>query len=66
METMSTRRAVLPALRRRRSDQGAEPAPAYWGRIGQYEAVTRDGILILLSPEPHHPSLRATTAPPTG
>ena len=30
----------------------------FWGRIGDYEAVCRQGILFLLSPEPAHPCLR--------
>ena len=30
----------------------------FWGRIGAYEAVTRHGMLFLLSPEPSHPSRR--------
>ncbi len=34
----------------------------FWGRIGDYEAVTRRGILLLLSPEPTHPSRRVTNA----
>ena len=39
----------------------------FWGRIGEYEAVSRRGILFLLSPESTHPSRRATApraAPP--
>jgi hypothetical protein len=32
----------------------------FWGRVGEYEAVCRQGILFLLAPEPAHPSLRAT------
>ncbi len=32
-----------------------------WGRIGAYEAVTRHGMLMLLSPEASHPSRRVTS-----
>jgi hypothetical protein len=59
MSPMSARRALVQALRHRRSvDAGAEPPPVFWGRIGAYEAVTRSGVLLLLSPEPAHPSRR--------
>ena len=34
----------------------------FWGRIGAYEGVTRHGMLLLLSPEPTHPSRRVTNA----
>ena len=61
MATMRTRRALIRAVRGRRSDQDAATTPAYWGRIGAYDAVTRDGVLYLLSPEPRHPSLRVGT-----
>jgi hypothetical protein len=37
----------------------------FWGRIGEYEAVCRQGTLFLLSPEPAHPSLRAAQPRPT-
>ena len=40
----------------------ARRRPIVWGRIGDYEAVTRSGILFLLSPEPAHPSRRVTSA----
>ncbi len=36
----------------------AATPPRFWGRIGAYEAVTREGVLFLLGPEPVHPSLR--------
>jgi hypothetical protein len=59
MSTMSARRALARAVRRRRrSAAGSEAPPVFWGRIGDYEAVTRSGILLLLSPEPAHPSQR--------
>jgi hypothetical protein len=35
--------------------------PVFWGRIGAFEAVTREGVLLLLAPEPSHPSRRVTT-----
>jgi hypothetical protein len=44
----------------RRSERSADGPPVFWGRIGEYEAVTRRGILLLLSPEPGHPSRRVT------
>ncbi|HJV08331.1 MAG TPA: hypothetical protein VJ653_01565 [Acidimicrobiales bacterium] len=56
---MSARRALVRVVRRRRTGAGrAEAPPVFWGRIGDYEAVTRSGILLLLSPEPAHPSRR--------
>jgi hypothetical protein len=49
-------------VRRRRHDGApagdGEVPPVFWGRIGAYEAVTRRGMLLLLSPEPAHPSRR--------
>ena len=36
----------------------AQAPPVFWGRIGAYEAVSRRGILLLLDPEPSHPSCR--------
>ncbi|MDQ3895981.1 MAG: hypothetical protein M3326_01815 [Actinomycetota bacterium] len=53
---MSVRRALRRRVRRRRPE--ALPPPRFWGRIGAYEAVTREGVLFLLGPEPVHPSLR--------
>jgi hypothetical protein len=43
-------------------DLQADPkAPAVpWGRIGSYEAVSRDGILFLLAPQAAHPARRVT------
>ena len=67
MSTMSAGRALLRAVRRRHSDSDSEAPPVFWGRIGEYEAVSRRGMLFLLSPEPTHPSRRATApraAPP--
>jgi hypothetical protein len=58
MEGVSARRAFLLAVRWRRPEQGAGEPPVFWGRVGAYEGVTRRGILLLLSPEPAHPSLR--------
>lgn len=60
ISAMSARRALFHALRRRRRPQGDDVPPTPWGRIGDYEAVTRQGMLLLLSPEPTHPSRRAT------
>ena len=58
-------RAVLRAIRRQPSEDvrgaGAKAPPVFWGRIGDYEAVTRHGVLFLLSQEPAHPSRRAKT-----
>jgi hypothetical protein len=62
MSLVSARRALVKAVRRRRSDAGEEQPPVFWGRIGDYEAVTRSGILLLLSPEPTHPSRRVTSS----
>jgi hypothetical protein len=45
---------------RRRPDHSADVPPVFWGRIGEYEAVTRRGILLMLAPEPAHPSQRVT------
>jgi len=61
MSTMRAGRALLRAVRRRRSVSEADVPPVFWGCIGEYEAVTRKGILFLLSPEPAHPSRRVTT-----
>jgi hypothetical protein len=60
MSTMGAGRALLRALWRRRPNDGASVPPKPWGRIGDYEAVTRHGMLLLLSPEHGHPSRRAT------
>ncbi len=62
MSTVTTRRAILRAIRRRRPDTGGDAPPIFWGRIGDYEAVTRSGVLLLLAPEPAHPSRRVTNA----
>ena len=62
MWAVSARRALLTATRRRRSQGAAagdpKAPPVFWGRIGAYEAVTRHGMLFLLSPEASHPSRR--------
>ena len=62
MSPVSARRALVRALRLRRRDAGKEQPPVFWGRIGVYEAVTRSGILFLLSPEPTHPSRRVRSS----
>jgi hypothetical protein len=62
MSIMSAGRAILRAVRRRRSYPPAGAPPVFWGRIGEYEAVCRSGVLFLLSPEPAHPSLRVSEA----
>ena len=68
MAPVSARRALLRAVGR----WGLKPAPAdadgdrppvFWGRVGAYEGVCREGILLLLAPEPVHPSLRVTAQP---
>ena len=60
MSAMGARRALLRAFRRRRPKHGEVVPPKPWGRIGDYEAVTRHGMLLMLSPEQGHPSRRAT------
>ena len=45
-------------------ESDTKAAPVFWGRIGDYDAVTRQGVLFLLSQEPAHPSRRVRT--PTG
>ena len=62
MSPVSARRSLVNAVRRRRSHAGKEPPPVFWGRIGDYEAVTRSGILFLLAPEPSHPSRRVKSS----
>ena len=63
MSTMSARHALVQAVRRRRRPAGdGEAPPVFWGRVGAYEAVTRSGVLLLLSPEPAHPSRRVRGA----
>jgi hypothetical protein len=61
MGAVRARRALVETLLRRRSARGPQEPPAFWGRIGSYEAVTRGGVLFLLAPEPTHPSRRATS-----
>lgn len=64
MSAMSSGRATRRGRRRRAAQRGVRaevPAPAVaWGRIGSYEAVSRDGILYLLAPRPGHPARRVT------
>jgi len=55
MFLVSAGRALLHRVRRRGAD---EAPPVFWGRVGDYEAVTRRGMLLLLSPAPAHPALR--------
>jgi hypothetical protein len=62
MSPVSAPRALVNAVRRRRSDAANDAPPVFWGRIGDYEAVTRSGILFLLAPEPTHPSRRVTNS----
>ena len=62
MSPVSAPRALVNAVRRRRGDAAIEAPPVFWGRIGDYEAVTRSGILLLLAPEPTHPSRRVKSA----
>lgn len=62
MSPMRAGRALLRAVRRRHSDYDADAPPVFWGRIGDYEAVSRRGMLFLLSPEPAHPSQRASNS----
>ena len=65
MVSMRAGRALLRAVRRRHPDSDVDVPPVFWGRIGEYEAVSRRGILFLLSPNPGHPSQRATESPAT-
>lgn len=60
MVTVKARRAFLHAVRRRPASEAHDPPPAFWGRVGSYDAVTRHGMLFLLSPESGHPSRRVT------
>ena len=57
---------MLRAIRRQPSEDvrgaDAKAPPVFWGRIGDYEAVTRQGVLFLLSQEPTHPSRRVKTS----
>ncbi|HEX2046114.1 MAG TPA: hypothetical protein VHF27_00010 [Acidimicrobiales bacterium] len=55
---MSPRQARRRKSWRRRPDAADPGPPRFWGRIGAYEAVTREGVLFLLGPEPVHPSVR--------
>lgn len=59
---VSARRALIRAVRRRRPDKALEGAPpAFWGRVGPYEGVTRQGVLLLLAPDATHPARRVTS-----
>jgi hypothetical protein len=64
MRAEPTRRqqdVAVTRRRRRRTDRASTPPPRFWGRIGDYDAVTRDGMLLLLAPDRVHPSRRVTT-----
>lgn len=55
MPVMSTSRALLRTLRERshaRRHTGPDAAVVSWGRIGAYQAVSREGILHLLAVDP--------------
>jgi hypothetical protein len=54
MWAVSARRALEKLVGRRPPE--AAP-PVYWGRIGAYEGVTRQGVLLLLGPEVAHPTV---------
>ncbi len=58
MSPVSMRRSLRRRGRRRGAHAAADAPPRFWGRVGAYEAVTREGVLFLLGPEPVHPSLR--------
>ena len=62
MGPVSARRGVISRRRKaaRRTRSAAAP-PVFWGRVGAYEAVTRDGMLLLLAPDPVHPAKRVVT-----
>ena len=62
MSPMTARRTLLNVVRRRRAGAERDAPQVFWGRIGDYEAVTRSGVLLLLAPEPAHPSRRVTNA----
>ncbi len=59
---MSARRSVVRMVLRGRSaaeEEGvASTPPVFWGRVGAYEGVSREGVLLLLAPDPVHPTLR--------
>ena len=59
---MSARRSVVRMVRQARSaaDRAAVPStpPVFWGRVGDYEGVSREGVLLLLAPDAVHPTLR--------
>jgi|GEM_PF-4127248 hypothetical protein len=62
MGLVSARRALIGVRRKAaRRTRGATAAPVFWGRVGAYEAVTRDGMLLLLAPDPVHPAKRVVT-----
>jgi hypothetical protein len=62
---MRAGRVLLRGVRRRRPDCDVDVPPVFWGRVGEYEAVSRRGILFLLSPDAGHPSRRATESSAT-
>ena len=61
MSPVRARRRLFRAVRRRRTDTPAGTPPTFWGRVGAYEGVTREGVLLLLAPDPVHPAKRVTT-----
>jgi hypothetical protein len=65
MVSMRAGRALLRAVRHRRPDPDVDVPPMFWGRIGEYDAVSRRGILFLLSPDAGHPSRRVTESSAT-
>lgn len=59
MWVVRVRRRVIVGLRRvARREATATAPPVFWGRVGAYEAVTREGMLLLLAPDAVHPSRR--------
>jgi hypothetical protein len=65
MVCMRAGRALLRAVRHRRPDSDVDVPPVFWGRIGEYEAVSGRGMLFLLAPDPGHPSRRVIESPAT-
>lgn len=62
MGAVSARRGVIGMRRKAARRAGAATMPpVFWGRVGPYEAVTREGMLLLLAPDPVHPAKRVAT-----